>query len=87
MLTSNAVLHLRLFLITALKQDPPRTGILANLSFSLWLSKKLSEADFALMEDMEKELGEEVCNQWMVEVLTESGIYESDEPGFVQGVA
>lgn len=87
MFNTTAVLALRALILGKLKSDPPRVGILANWSFAAWLSKNLEWEHFALMGEMEEKEGEEACNQWMVDIMVESGVYKSDEAGWVQGVA
>lgn len=85
MLNHPAVIAFKLFMIAALKKNPPRTGILANVSFSLWMARFLKPEHFKLMEMMEEELGEDVCNTWLTEVMVSSGVYKSEEPGYVEG--
>ena len=35
------------------------------------------------MDNLEKELGEEVCNDWLCDVMASAGLYERDADGFV----
>lgn len=53
----------------------PTTPVL----FSLYLLEILDEADFAVLEEFENEVGEAAAVQWYVELLAEMGLRLEDE--------
>jgi hypothetical protein len=77
---------LRRKIIEKLRNNPPNEDGGGLFKFSIWLSKNLSQEDFEALDKIERLYGEECANEWFCDVLVESGLYRSPEPGLVERI-
>jgi len=78
MLKNPEVIALRSKLLKALKDDPPFTGFLPGLFFTIWLARRLVPVETALILRIEEALGNEGLSLWLIELVDESGVAEKN---------
>ena len=53
------------------------------LSLGFLLARILSEAELETLEKAELVVGEESCNQWLADIMVETGRYLSEKEGYI----
>ena len=54
--------------------------------FMAWLAKNITPSDFDFLEMVEKTLGQEAVNKWMVKILVDSGKFKTTDGVNVEAI-